>query len=174
MRTKRRITSDKTAAAAHRMRGELSLVEMLIVVFIIVAISAIVLVNLLERTSRAELEAATRQIATTFREGQSRAIAQEEGTVWGVRLENSTATAPAYALFRTSYSTANILNRKSLPAGIRFSSSSIPFGGFLDITFAQITGIPSVQAFIALELVGRGGVEATSSVAVSSAGLISF
>lgn len=156
------------------MRGGFSLMEMVVVVALISILSVIAVTNLIERAAHEELDAATTQIATTLREAQSKAATQEGGTSWGVHFENSTATPPFYALYKDPYSTGSVVLRKSLSRGVRFSSSSIPFGGFSNILFAQITGTPSAPALIELELIGGEGVEATSSVMVSVAGLVSF
>jgi type II secretory pathway pseudopilin PulG len=152
-------------------------VELLIMLGFVVVLGIVIMPALLGRRSRIELDNTTRQIGSLLREAQSRSMAQASSTSWGVRFENSTTTAPFYALFATSYSTGTVIGYYRLPATVRFATSSIAQGSFLEIIFAQNTGLPSTSTSIILELRGGSGggpAIASSTVNVNTNGLISF
>ena len=152
-----------------------SLIELAVVLGISLVLGVVVLTTLLGRRSRVELDNTTKQIVSTLREAQSRAVSGEGNTVWGVHLENSTTTASFYALFYTSYTTSTKLGYWRLPTSIRYATSSIAQGSSLDITFAQISGLPSTSTSVTLGGTGGGGVvTATSTITISAGGLITF
>lgn len=152
-----------------------TVIEILVVVGIITLVSVISLATLVGRRSRAELDSTTKQIIALLREAQSRSASQEDGTVWGVHLENSSSTTPFYALFHTSYSATNTVSHNRLPSSVRYASSSIAWGSSIDITFAQISGEPLASTSIALELSpGGGGGSAPERVDRDSSGKIFF
>ena len=148
--------------------------ELLIVLGFVVILSIVVLPSLYGRRSRIDLDNTTRQIVALLREAQSRSMAQASSTSWGVRFENSTTTTPFYALFATSYATGTRIGYYRLPPSIRYATSSVAEGGFLDITFAQITGLPSTSTSIILELTTSGGGASGPSVTRSGSGKIFF
>jgi len=149
------------------------LIEILVVVGIIVILSATTLMSLIGRRGSQELDQATRKIAALLREAVSRSAAQEGGVIWGVRFSNSTTTA-FYALFKNSYSASNVIGQYPLPMNVRYATSSIPSGGTIDITFAQISGAPSTSTSITLQRVAGSAVISTSTISVSQAGAVTF
>ncbi len=161
-------------------RRGFSLIEIAIVIAIIGIISIVAISNLFSRRSRVDLDNSTRQIVTLLRDAQSRSINQEDNVVWGVHFDNTTTTSGFYSLFKTSYSATNTVARYNLPNLVQFATSSIASGGTLDITFTNISGVPSTSTSITVQLVvniGAGGVTevATSTtITISSTGLISF
>lgn len=157
----------------RRQRG-FTIVETMVVLGIMVILSVIVVSTLLSRKSQYNLSSAVSQIAAMLRDAQSRSINQEKSTIWGVHFENSTSTAPFYVLFYTAYSSSTAVNRQILPSGVRYSTSTLASGASLDITFAQITGIPSTLTSITLQLTVGSAVTAFSSVTVGSSGLVTF
>ena len=78
---------------------------------------------------------------------------------------------PFYALFKTSYSAANTVVYKRLPASVRYSS--IVPGGFLDFAFSAISGLPSAPASITFASV-LGDPPVASTITVGANGLVSF
>lgn len=153
-----------------------TLIEIFVAVAIVMVIVSVTTAALFGRRGYAELETTTLQIVSMLREAQGRAMTGEGGAAWGVRLDNSAGAAPFYALFQIAYSPGSVVERKILPSRVRFSSSSIPPGSFLEVIFASITGLPSAPTSIELELVmgGGGASTASSSIAITPAGLISF
>lgn len=149
------------------------MIELLIVIGVIAALAFISVTTLVGRRSRVELDNTSRKIVATLREAQSRSAAQEGGTIWGVHFDN--ATSPAfYALFKTSYNASNTVSRYPLSANVRYATSSVSSGGTLDITFAQISGIPSTSTAITVELFTGGGGSGGPSVSRSGSGKIFF
>lgn len=147
------------ASLAKRFRKSegFTMIETLVVLGVITVITVVALATLLGRRSRVELDNTTKQIAALLREAQSRSVSQEGGTVWGVHFENSTGTAPFYALFKGTYSATSVVGYYRLPTSVQYSSSSIPQGGSLNITFSQISGIPSTSTTLGINQVAGGG-----------------
>lgn len=164
---------DFTPSLSPQRRG-FTIVEMIVTLGIIIILSIVVVSTLLSRRSQYNLQSTASQMASMLRNAQSRSINQENGTVWGVHFENSTSTTPFYALFYTAYSSSNIVTRKILPSGVRYSTSTLVSGASLDITFAQVTGIPSLSTSIVLELTVGNNVTASSSVVVAASGLVTY
>lgn len=158
-----------------RKSAGFTLIEILVVVSVIAILSTIGLATLFGRRNRAGLESATSQIAATLREAQNRSVARENLASWGVHLDNGTSTAPFYALFYNTYSTSTVLIRQIFSNFVGYATSSIASGASQEITFAQITGLPSASTSIILQLTGGGNaIIATSAISISSSGLISF
>ena len=141
---------------------------------IMIILSVIVVSTFLSRRSQYNLKSAVSQMAAMLRDAQSRSMNQEKGTVWGVHFENSASTTPFYALFYTAYGSSTVVNRQILPSGVRYSSSTLASGASLDITFTQITGIPSASTSITLELTVGGTAGAQESISRSGSGKIFF
>ncbi|MEK7507861.1 MAG: prepilin-type N-terminal cleavage/methylation domain-containing protein, partial [Patescibacteria group bacterium] len=157
-----------------RYRRGFSLIEFAIVIVLIIIVSGVSLINLLGSRNRANLDSSARKISAMLREAQSRSAVQESGSAWGVHFENSTNTAPFYALFYNSYGASTAVERYPLPNLVSYATSSISQGSFLEITFAQISGFPSASTSVILVL-KIGGTTVTSSVVrVSSSGLIGY
>ena len=154
-----------------------SLIELVTVAAVMVIISVVVITNLFSRRSKTDLDLTTRKIAATLREAQSRSAAQEGGTIWGVHFDNA-ASVPFYALFKTAYSSANAVGSYRLPPSICFATSSVAQGSTLDVTFAQVSGLPSTSTSITLNLVSgscpSGAGETQSSVIRTTSGKIFF
>lgn len=149
-------------------------IELLIVIGFIAVLGVVVLVSLVGRRSRLEFDNTVKQIATLLREAQSRSMAQASSTEWGVHFENSTTTTPSYALFATSYATSTRIGYYRLPQSVRYATSSVAEGESLDVTFAQITGLPSTSTSITLELTTSGGGTSGPSVTRPGSGKIFF
>lgn len=160
-----------------RSREGFSLIELAVVIGVMIILSIFIFSSLLSRRSRLNLDNTARQITASLREAQSRSIAQEGATIWGVHFDNGTTT-PFYALFKTSYSASTIQSLQRLPTSVCFATSSIAQGGTLDITFAQISGLPSTSTSITLNLVSgscAGAAAGTqSSVSRTTSGKIFF
>jgi type II secretory pathway pseudopilin PulG len=148
------------------------LFEVIIAVGLIAILGTVVVLNLFGRKNVSELDAAGKQVVAVLREARSRSVAQSDGAGWGVRLENSTATAPFYSLFRSSYSAANIVGYYRLPPAVIYATSSIPSGGAVEITFTQITGAASASTSVKLLLLNNPSV--SSTIYVASSGAVRF
>jgi type II secretory pathway pseudopilin PulG len=149
-----------------------TLFEIMVAIGIIAVLGLVVMLNLFGRKSATELDAATKQIVAILREAQSRSVSQADGAAWGVHFENSTATAPFYALFRSSYSSENRVGYYRLPPVVGYATTSIPEGGFKEITFAQITGAASASTSVQILLLSNPAV--SSTIYVASSGAVRF
>lgn len=147
--------------------------EMVVGVAIVVVIGVVALSTLSGWRNRAGLESATQEIATLLREAQSRSMARASGVAWGVRFDNTSSSSPFFALFSVSYSTSTAQKRTLLPVGVRYAETSVPAGSSLDVTFAELTGVPSTSTTIMLELGGSGG-GGSASVSRTGSGLLFF
>ena len=159
--------------SAFFSRRGTTIFEMMIAVGIAVLLGATIMISLSGWRNRAGLDSATKQIAVLLREAQSRSMTRASGVAWGVRFDNTSSSAPFYALFSTSYSTSTAQRRTLLPSGVRYAEASVPAGTSLDITFAELTGLPSTSTTIILEL-GASGSGGSASVSRSASGLIFF
>ncbi len=157
-------------------RKAVTLIELLVVIGIAGFIMTFAFVNLAGKKNRQSLDSTAKNIEAFAHEAQSNAIAQASSSAWGIHFENSTSSF--FTLFAGAYSPTSTRNRASLPPGVRFATSSIPASSTLDVTFAQITGIPSTSTVVQLQLVNGTGasitVIATSTLTITSRGVISL
>jgi type II secretory pathway pseudopilin PulG len=161
--------------ASHKSaRRAFTILEILIVAGISIAIGIVMVASLAGRRNRADLDNTTKEIAALLREAQSRSVAQEGGSVWGVHFDNNTST-PFFSLFKgSSYGTSSEVKRYRLPPTVQFSSSSVAQGGALDITFNQISGEPSTSTSISLNQTAGGTSAAPENVSRTGSGKIFF
>lgn len=151
-----------------------TLVETIIVIAIMAVIVAISLFSLLGYRNRANLDSTVRKVSALLREAQSRSVAQESGAAWGVHFENSTNTMPFYALFYDLYGSSTVVERYSLPNLVGYATSSLGQGSSTEITFAQISGLPSASTSLTLNLVIGGAVTTSSIIRISNSGLVGY
>lgn len=150
------------------MRQGFTIIELVLTLSMMIILSAIFLPSLRNSRSGSELRMATESVAALLREAQGRALRQSSSTDWGVRLMNS-SSSPSYVLFGgSSYATSGISNYATLPQRVRFSTSSIPFDGWVDIIFGEGTGRPFATSSVILELtLGNLSGQAVSSSAIN-------
>lgn len=149
-----------------------TILELIIVAALIVILALVSILNLSRRRPITEIDATARQIAALLREAQSRSVSQAEGASWGVHFENSTTTAPFYALFRSSYSLNNRLGYYSLPSTVGYASSSVPTGGTKEVIFSQVSGAASASTSVKIILLADPAV--SSTIYVASSGAVRF
>ncbi len=155
------------------------MIELLLAIGILIVISVVAISNLQGRRSKKDLDSAVAQVVATLREAQTKSVAQDSGVIWGVHFGNTTNTPAFYALFKTSYSAANTKGYYPLPGAVSYVTSSVAQGSSLDITFAQISGVPSTSTSIILQLNtliagGSTGVLGPANVSRSATGKIFF
>ncbi len=163
-----------------KQRRAFSLIEIMIVLAVAAVITVVAGLSLTSSRSGKDLKNAAVEMGVLLREAQSRSVAQANGAGWGVHFDNTDPSAPFFALFSgTSYSTgSHVGNSYPLPPNIIFDSATLASGASFDITFAQITGLPSTSTVITLDLAGgptgSGGATTTVTVNRSSSGQIFF
>src|SRR5258708_2851044 len=157
-------------------RDAFSMIEILVVIAIGILLTAFTLLNFVGKRSHADLDSGANEMISVLRDAQGRSVTQSLGTAWGVHLDNSGA-APFFSIFNgAAYATTTQSGFYRLPSDVCYSNSSLPKGQNLDVTFAPITGTPSVATSVILELrtdcVNGGTLLATSSIAITMQGLI--
>ncbi|MEY4731196.1 MAG: hypothetical protein RL681_142 [Candidatus Parcubacteria bacterium] len=160
--------------AVSLARRGTTIIELAIAMGIMVLLSVLVILSLSGWRNRAGLDSATKQITVLLREAQSRSMTRASGVAWGVHFDNTASSTPFYALFSVSYSTSTAQKRTLLPTGVHFSNTSVPEGTSLNITFAELTGIPSTSTVIMLEFGGSGGGGGAASISRAASGLLFF
>lgn len=150
--------------------GAFTLIELLVVLGIVAVITVATAVSLFPAKNTQELKDATTEIGTLLREAQSRSVNQLQGATWGVHFDNADPNAPFYALFSGTYSTSTRVGVYPLPTGVLFDPASLASGATLDITFAQITGLPSTSTAITLDLAPNGLPSLTTAGSLSRTG----
>jgi prepilin-type N-terminal cleavage/methylation domain-containing protein len=160
------------------MKKGFTLIELLVTLAIMVVIGGVVFVGLSGKRGTSDLTSTTQQIETLLRQAQTDSMTQKNEAAWGVHFYNATGTGSFYALFSGTYNAGTAAAQYALPGDIEYSPSSVPLGGTLDVTFAQVTGIPSASTSITLYLVvGESGtvtVSTSPSLSRQSSGKIFF
>jgi prepilin-type N-terminal cleavage/methylation domain-containing protein len=155
------------------MKKGFTLVELIVVIAVMIAAGIIAFVGLGSRKAESDLSFTTQEIATLLRQAQIDSMNQEGDVPWGVHFVNSTGTAPFYALFTTSYSTATVVgNQYRLPPDIAYTTSTLASGATLDVIFSPISGVTSATA-IGFYTVKQVQVF-SSTISVTSSGAVSY
>lgn len=156
------------------MRKGFTLLEIIIVLGLTIAIGAIVYANLGSRKSTTDLTTTAQQIGTLLRQAQIDSMQQESNTTWGVHFENASGTAPFYALFQTSYSTATIVGSPyRLPSTVAYTTSTLASGATLNVIFSAISGTASASTSIGLYM-PKQNTAFSSTIYVASSGSVSY
>ena len=150
-------------------RTGFTLLELVLALAIVVIFGLVLLLNLPGRRNRGELEETAQQIAALLREAQSRSVSQASSSAWGVHFENSTITAPFYALFASSYASTSVVTFYRLPQRVQYINSTLAFGESKNITFQQLSGFAVASTTIGIVLVQDPRVSSTLRVASSGA-----
>jgi len=149
-----------------------TLVELILIIALMVVIVMISILALGGRKGTTELEGVTKQIVSQLREAQSKSASQVNSTTWGVRIDNATSGAYFGAYSSSTYSTSTKAGYTRLPRNIRFVTSTLPVGSYREITFAQISGLPSTTTIISLQLTDTPNVSTT--ITVGQGGVIGY
>lgn len=150
------------------LRRGFSLIELLLVVSIIMAISAAGIAGYRNFGKHVELSSTREIITADLRQAQSKAMAGEGGVKWGAHFVNNDASQ-YYELFSTGTvyggPSAIVYATTSLAGGVVFSD---PLPGMnKDILFERITGMTSVDSTISVT-----SENVTESVTVKTVGAI--
>ena len=154
----------------HPRKGT-TLIEVLMVIFLITILAVVTIANLLGKRSRTELDNTASQIASLLREARSKSMLQASSTSWGVHFEN--ATTSFYSIFSsTTYATSVERGHYVLPSSVIYVSSTVSQGGSKDITFAQITGLSSVSTTVTFRL--QRDPSSTITISIASSGVVGY
>ncbi len=143
----------------NNTRG-VSVVELVIVITILSILSLIVLVGLKTFRENVDLESVTRNTLSTLQFAQTRTLASESDTVYGVHFEND-----RYVLFRggTYDPSASTNETHLLPTTLEFVSWSL--GGGDDVIYQRVTGGAAQTGTIILRVKGDPARSRTLTVA---------
>lgn len=86
-----------------------------------------------------EVDEESRKMVSVLRSAQSRAMAREYGSAWGVRFDNTSATSSRYQVFwGSAYGSATKTDEIFLPEGIQYIAPI--FGTATDVVFLERYG----------------------------------
>lgn len=156
----------------NKFKGGFTLVELILIIALMVVIVMISILALGGRKGTTELEGITKQIVSQLREAQSKSASQVNSTTWGVRIDNATSGAYFGGYSSSTYSTSTKAGYTRLPRNVRFVTSTLPVGSFREITFSQISGLPSTTTVISLQLTDTPSVSTT--ITVGERGVIGY
>ncbi len=142
--------SKKSCFKNSKISG-LSLIEILVVLAIVVAITFFAVLNLSGTYRQKALENDAAKIVFSLRTAKEKSISQQDGNQWGVHFENSADKIGVYAVFAGSgFSTSTSIIYKNLDPSVQFI---IPGqGSSVDIFFSKVYGLSSVSTSIIISL----------------------
>ncbi|MCL5004681.1 MAG: prepilin-type N-terminal cleavage/methylation domain-containing protein [Patescibacteria group bacterium] len=133
------------------MKG-FTLVELIITIGIIAALSTIGFLSLFGYRGNQDLDLTAKEIVITLRNAQDRSISQEtDAGRFGVHFENSVSAGGFYDLFSgPTYATGTIISKNSLRPTIQFSDPTS--GNNKDVIFTPVSGLPNASTTITISL----------------------
>jgi prepilin-type N-terminal cleavage/methylation domain-containing protein len=167
-----RISTETNSMQKKTAPKGFTLIELIIVIAIICLVSVMTVVLVPRKKSSTDLTLTVAQVGALLREAQSRSVTDAQGVPWGVYFSNATKTAPFYALFSSSYSTATIAGYYRLPADIAYATATLASGATTSVLFQQVSGVSSAATIGFLSTSQRS--LASSSVSVSAAGTVAY
>ncbi len=146
-----------------------TLVELLISIGVIAALTSIGTLYLVNYRSSQTLNLEAQKIVATLRDAQSRAIAQENARPWGVHFENPQNNSDFYSLFASStYNSADIISTTTLNEAVVFLAPADQQSK--NIVFSAITGLPQAADYITIAL--KANTSASSTIYIYANGKI--
>ena len=148
-----------------------TLFEVVIVVFILGALGAVVVGGIALFQRKTELNNAVQEFAAVVRLAQTRALASQQESQYGVYINTSAAPAQ-YVLFKgASYITRITSSDQtySLPKTVEFSQVNLAGG---EVTFEKLTGFSSQSGDISLRLIQNPSEAKT--IYISNSGTVDF
>lgn len=122
------------------MRG-FTLIEILVVIAIIAFVVGIAIPSFSAFTGRRRLVEATREVKSTLKDAQSRALSSIDGLNWGVHFEKG---SNSFVLFSFSgdfdYGSATAEVSHKLPSGVVISDLSSQSGNHVNVVFSVLKG----------------------------------
>jgi len=160
----------KKQSACCGRRG-FTLIELIITISLMIILTIVGLLNLTGRKGTTNLTDGAKQMVATLRQAQSHSMANDKGVAWGVRFSNL-STSTFFALFSSSYSTANTVGYYRLPDGVAYVTSSLPVGSTTDIIFNQVSGGLNASRTIMINLPSQPS--QSSTISISTIGAVSY
>lgn len=143
------------------MKG-VTLIELIIVVSILSVLALLAFIGIATLRENIDLESVGQNVLSTLRFAQTKTVASESDTVYGIHFETD-----RYVLFEgASYSAGAASNEVHvLPTTLEFASWSI--GGGSEVIFARVTGATSQTGTIVLQVEGDSTRSRTIAVLAS-------
>lgn len=152
--------------------GGFTLIEVIIIVLILSLISAISITNFVILQEKSELDNSVQEFAGILRLAQSKTLASEDSSQYGVYLD-ILASPHQYILFKgTSYALRDATYDQFyfLPKTIEFFA--IALGGGNEIVFNRLTGSASQSGSLSLRV--KTDTSQQKTVYISGSGVVSF
>lgn len=156
----------------RRSRRGITFVELMIVLGFVAVLATVVVLNPTTNRDQKVFDGTVREVISLLREAQARAMAQSSSTTWGVRFDNTTSTAPFFALFWGVYSTSTKVGHYALPPTVMFATSSLALGAAREVAFAQLTGAPTASTSIGFRSTRLSAL--FSTIVIASSGLVVY
>lgn len=142
-----------------------ALLEVFISVGIITLVGVISLVSFINSRNVRDLTTSAQNVLSVLRLAQSRTLAGEDNSQWGVHLEQSRFVLFRGAIFAGSTSTKEYL----LPSNIEVVNVNL-FGGGQDVVFKKVTGATSETG--AFDVRVKGSAVNTFSITIDGSGKV--
>lgn len=152
-----------------RSNYSFTLIETLVVVAILAALTTTAFVSLANYKNRHALDLDAEEIASALSNAQNKAIQQEGGSAWGVRFING--TTDYYQIFKgSSYAASGVISSSQLSGTSVFTNPAS--GTNLDVVFATRTGNPTTGGG-AVVVIKQSGSSNVYSIFASNGGKVS-
>ncbi|MCR4328137.1 MAG: hypothetical protein NUV53_01330 [Patescibacteria group bacterium] len=152
-------------------RAGFSIIEITLVIFIGAMFAGLLFTGLWGYKNRNDFDTTTQEIVAVLREAQSLSAARASSTTWGIHFENSTTTAPFFAIFSATYGTSTRTGYYRLPPSVVYVSSSIAQGDSKEIIFSQITGFLSAADSVVLQNISGS---TSSTISITTNGVVTY
>ncbi len=153
------------------MKG-FTLIELLITIAITVAAATFGAMNLISHRRERDVNFTIQEIIAVLRNAQSRSIAQEEGSRWGIYFNNPSGDSnDFYELFKgVNYASGTVVSKIVLRSNIQFD---IPASGSSStLIFTPITGLPNASTTVKISLIGKP--TSSSTIIINNNGEIQY
>lgn len=130
-------------------RGGFTLIETLVVVTIVIAISIGGFLGLAGYRNKQALESGLSEVRAAVEGTKRRSVTQEQGSRWGMRFTNATSGVSSYSVFKgSSYSTSGLDRTYSFRAPVGFGNPSA--SSTYDLIFTPLSGALSENKVLTL------------------------
>ncbi len=143
--------------------------ELMIVLGVIALLAAIGTYNYTSSYRNSLLADTTNALVSFAQLAQQKAIAQEQGTAWGMFIDNTTGTDPYAKVYGGDvYSSGAVVEHYQLPKQIKVTTPAS--GTTRDVNFKKFSGLPVASSTI---VIGLRGSSFTKTITITDAGGIS-
>jgi len=153
---------DKTGAG-------FTVLELLITLSVIALLAAIGTYNYTSSYRNSLLADTTNALVSLAQLAQQKAVAQEQGTAWGMFIDNTTGTDPYAEVYGgDAYAAGAVVEHYQLPKQMKVITPEP--GTTQDVHFQKFSGLPSAPSTI---VIGLRGSSFTKTITITDAGGIS-